>query len=338
MRKRIVTKILILCFITFASITGIAQDMHFSQFYNSPLLTNPANTGVFIGRYRVSTNYKNQWQSVTNPYKTVFAGIDFSTPSKKLGIGFSVFNDKAGKSRMGITQGNLYLSYNLRINGSNRFVTGLQYGVGQKSMRTNDLMWDSQFNGVAYDPSVASGEAQYSESYTYMDVSAGMIWNYTASHSASRFKNSLGVAVFHANQPQQSFDGNEKLYYKIVAHLNNQFKLSERPIYILPQVLYSMQGPYKEINAGALIKFIIGNEQGDLIRSNRIDKRFSSPAAYVGGQFRYKDAFIAMAAFEFKKGLLVSVSYDVNISKLHAASQLKGGTEFALIYRGFFAK
>src|SRR5258708_39442880 len=49
------------------------QDLHFSQFMNSPLLTNPANTG-FIPQadYRLGMNYRNQWSAIMAvPYKTM---------------------------------------------------------------------------------------------------------------------------------------------------------------------------------------------------------------------------------------------------------------------------
>lgn len=329
-------KTIVVLFLCAHAILSNAQDIHFTQFYNAPLYFNPANTGVFNGRYRFSTNYKNQWQNVGTAYNSEFASFDISIPSKNLGVGISFLNDKAGKSQMGVTQGNLLLAYDLKINGSNHFVTGIQYGIGQRSIRTDNLKWDSQFNGNAYDPSLANGEVPYSNSYSYMDVSAGMMWNYNASHSKLRFKNSFGVALFHANQPRQSYNGTDKLYYKLVIHLNNQFKLAERSIYLLPQFLYTLQGPHQEINAGALFKFIIGEEGGDLIKSNRIDHRFSSAAAYVGGQLRFRDAFCVMGAFEFRRGLMLSTGYDINISKLNTASNFKGGAEISITYKGYF--
>jgi hypothetical protein len=56
------------------------QDLHFSQFMNSPLTTNPANTGFIPGGdYRVGINYRNQWSSVMLiPYKTMSAFGDAS--------------------------------------------------------------------------------------------------------------------------------------------------------------------------------------------------------------------------------------------------------------------
>src|SRR3954471_19404848 len=58
----------------------IAQDIHFSQFNRSPLNLNPANTGLFDGDFRFSGIHRNQWKSVTVPYKTFSGAFDMSTP------------------------------------------------------------------------------------------------------------------------------------------------------------------------------------------------------------------------------------------------------------------
>ena len=41
-----------------------AQDIHFSQFYMSPLNTNPALTGVMNCNTRLVGNYRNQWAGI----------------------------------------------------------------------------------------------------------------------------------------------------------------------------------------------------------------------------------------------------------------------------------
>jgi len=54
-----------------------AQDKHFTQFYSSPLTLNPALTGAYIGRYRLSTVYRDQWRSVVEtPFRTFAAELD----------------------------------------------------------------------------------------------------------------------------------------------------------------------------------------------------------------------------------------------------------------------
>jgi len=55
-----------------------AQDLHFSQYFNAPLLTNPANTGFEPDAdWRAGINYRNQWAGILNyPYKTMSAWGD----------------------------------------------------------------------------------------------------------------------------------------------------------------------------------------------------------------------------------------------------------------------
>ena len=102
MKKR---SILIFCGMMSLGFSLRAQDLHFSQFFNSPLLTNPANTGFIPdGDYRLGVNYRNQWASVTAfPYKTMSAFGDWQTMQNQdntgwLGIGGVILRDVAGTS------------------------------------------------------------------------------------------------------------------------------------------------------------------------------------------------------------------------------------------------
>jgi hypothetical protein len=80
-----------------------AQDLHFSQFYNSPLTTNPANTGFIPdGDYRLGVNYRNQWSSImTVPYKTMSAFGDVQLGKDRMengwvGLGGVILKDVPG--------------------------------------------------------------------------------------------------------------------------------------------------------------------------------------------------------------------------------------------------
>ena len=67
-----------LIFILFITLSnGITcQDIHFSQFNLAPLNLNPAMTGSFNGDYRFVGNLRNQWSSVTVPYKTFAFSVE----------------------------------------------------------------------------------------------------------------------------------------------------------------------------------------------------------------------------------------------------------------------
>src|ERR1700712_2629937 len=83
-----------------------SQDINFSQFYELPLLRNPALSGLFTGDIRVTAAYRTQWASVTVPYQTQsLAGeLKFAvSPVDYLGVGLQITNDVAGDSKLGRT-------------------------------------------------------------------------------------------------------------------------------------------------------------------------------------------------------------------------------------------
>src|SRR3982751_4290512 len=67
------TRIAVLFLLSFVASATQAQDLHFSQWFNSPLTTNPANTGFIPDAdYRIGANYRNQYVNVLSaPYKTM---------------------------------------------------------------------------------------------------------------------------------------------------------------------------------------------------------------------------------------------------------------------------
>src|SRR5688572_4487130 len=109
MKMRQLTTILICC-------AGklLSQDMHFSQFMENPSLLNPALCGAENLR-RSSINFKDQWGSVTIPYRSYgfsfesrfnsdnwkqvdnFRTMTFRKRSfSRVAAGISVYNDQAG--------------------------------------------------------------------------------------------------------------------------------------------------------------------------------------------------------------------------------------------------
>src|SRR5262245_33392920 len=79
-----------------------AQDIHFSQFFNTPYATSPANIGLFDGQYRAGGVFRQQWRSVTRPYRTFGLGGDAANVAgvTGLGAGLWLYNDRAGDSRL----------------------------------------------------------------------------------------------------------------------------------------------------------------------------------------------------------------------------------------------
>ena len=60
-----------------------AQDLHFSQFFEAPLLRNPSLAGIFNGDVRVQMVYRDQWNSFTNAYRTGSLNAEYKMPIGK---------------------------------------------------------------------------------------------------------------------------------------------------------------------------------------------------------------------------------------------------------------
>src|ERR1700739_129852 len=85
-----------------------AQDIHFSQCYETPLLRNPSLAGIFTGDYRVQTVYRDQWNSFTNAYRTGSFNAEYKWPIGRQNDYFTtaleVLFDKAGTAALETTE------------------------------------------------------------------------------------------------------------------------------------------------------------------------------------------------------------------------------------------
>jgi type IX secretion system PorP/SprF family membrane protein len=303
---------------------AIAQDIHFSQFNRSPLNLNPANTGLFDGDFRFSGIHRNQWKSVTVPYKTFSGAFDMSTPfpnaeNNLIGAGIVFNNDKAGDSDLGIIEGAVSGSLIKNIGGDSiHFISGgIQLGFVQESFNYAKLTFDNQFDGDAFNPNAASGETFSNTKFMYFDFSAGVNWLFKMN---DRLNFGAGVSLYHINQPKLSFmdEASSKLNHKLAVDLKSSIGITE-DIFLLPALLYQNQFKYKELDLGGNLKFILNKKPGKYI------------ALYGGLWMRTKDAVYPSIGLDYNE-LNVGLSYDINTSDLQRASNSKGGYEISLTY------
>lgn len=312
---------------------GTAQDIHFSQFYETPLLINPALTGVFNGDMRALLNYKDQWRSFGAPYKTYALSYDMALLKRKwdknyLGAGLFAFHDRAGNSKLSITQINLSISGNALLDKKHRVSAGLQGGFAQRSINYSDLKWGNQYDGEKHDPSLSSRESYSSDTYTFGDFSAGVSWSYGTGDSYMTANDQLranaGVAFFHFNKPRQDFYSDEKLYIKLVLHGGMYIGFKNSNVALLPSILFMKQASSIEANLGTMLRFRIKEE-------SKYTGFIKESAILLGCHYRVGDAIIPSFMFEWAN-YAIGVNYDINISKLKAATNGRGGIEISLRY------
>lgn len=308
-------------FLLLAGCCCMAQDIHFSQFMSSPMNLNPANAGQFDGAYRFTGNARRQWSSVTVPYQTFGVSADAKNVLriKNVGAGLSAYDDFTGDSKLSTFQLNLALSYTIRLNKkATQFLTlGAQSGFTQRTINYNDLHYDNQYSGSAFDPNAVSNESFANTGRLYPNLNAGILWT-RRQHARNII--STGISLNNINRPQQSFFNNQsiRLDQRLNVHFTSLLKAT-RKIDVLPAALFMLQGTYTQLTFGTSLKYII-NPKPNAYR-----------AVYIGMWSRAADAGWLSFGMDYNS-LYVGLSYDINYSRLSPASNSRGGIELSIIY------
>ncbi|HCQ30100.1 MAG TPA: hypothetical protein DIU39_07430 [Flavobacteriales bacterium] len=312
-----------------------AQDIHFSQFYEAPVLNNPANAGVFNGDFRAILNYRSQWGSIGNPFKTYAFSADGNFMKKKwrnafLGYGLFAYKDVAGETQFSTTNINGTLSATLNIDRDNSFSLGIQGGYVARSINYGNLRWDNQFNGFYYDENLPSGEVINLGNYNFVDASAGLLWVYGKEAgtitSNDQFSARAGLALYHINRPKQLLDNGDldKLYSRFSMFGEVHYGIQNTRYAFRPKFMYYQQGKQKELNIGMFFRYMIKEE-------SKYTGIFKNVSASLGAFYRTGDAFIPALLLEVAN-YSIGFSYDMNVSKLSNATNGNGGFEISLRY------
>jgi type IX secretion system PorP/SprF family membrane protein len=306
-----------------------AQDIHFSQFFETPLLRNPSLAGIFKGDIRAQMVYRSQWNNITDAYRTGSFNIEFKKPIGKgddfITIGGQILYDKAGTIALTSTHLLPVLNYQKSLSaGRNMYLSlGFMGGLVQRRIDQSKMTTNSQFNGIEYDPRLNNGENFSKTSYSYLDGSVGMSFNTQIGENENN-NIYVGLAYHHFNKSNKaSFYGNIDLEMKPkwVGSLGIRMNVSEESYFTLYGD-YSKQDKYQETLAGFIYSYRLGDPE---------DPRY---VLHLGSMVRLKDALIPVVKIDMSH-MAVSVSYDANISQLRNASYGRGGFELALKYQNF---
>lgn len=322
-----------------------AQDIHFSEFYQSPLTVNPALAGS-TGWIRAAMVYRSQDHAVTaNPYSTIGASFDIKINSRKssskyrqagengFGLGVNIYNDREGDANLSTLQANLSLAYQIYLSKTSMLAAGFQGGVVQRSLNFSKLILGSQYDPSSptlYNSSYSTEEPNYNSSLIRPDIGAGLVYNYKENENYSRGNDqrdlTFGASVFHINEPNYSFFGGspeiDKLDPRFVIHASGLYGISGTNIAIAPGILFQKQGSDQEILVGTLFRYMLAEKAKYT--------SFTKGAAFsVGGYYRNDDAIIAAALLEFGS-YGIGVSYDFNVSSLSQEVSGRGAFEISL--------
>jgi type IX secretion system PorP/SprF family membrane protein len=323
MKKRYLIVVL-LAVLTCAKST-FAQDIHFSQYTNCPQLYNPALTGQFETMLKGTLMHRRQWRGIGSGYSTSGLDAQYKLLSKYndnfFGFGLLVLEDEAGKAQMRTLMVRGSASYNLVATDDDLFSSGFQIGFEQRSIDFDGLAWDSQFDGVAFDPSLDDRERFITTSRSFIDIGAGAHWKHRAKR---RFD--LGYAIYHANQQITMIArGNDRVrlrqvykaaWIKRYEHIDMRY-----------DALVQRQGGANEVNIGVTCEYRIGEE-------SKYTNVKTASLARAGVFYRWKDAISPYIGFEYKRFAAVSFGYDIRLAKMPFTNGIAGGPEISLTYLG----
>jgi type IX secretion system PorP/SprF family membrane protein len=301
-----------------------AQDIHFSQYFASPMNLNPALTGSFYGDFRVAANFrsqyfKNDWNSANATYMTYAAGVDGAFFRKKLGpdqfgAGLQFYSDRAGDGGLSTTAINATIAYHKTLDKYERHTLslGMQGGIIQKRIDFTKLTFESQFNGLDGFDVVPNGENFTQTTMILPDVSIGVLWR---SRIGKRNNLYIGGAYSHLNSPTESFLGsNNKLSPRITAHGGIELSLGKY-ITLTPGFLVMSQNTASQVSVGSALAYKVADLS----------------YFFVGAWYRVGDAIIPMVGYEWN-GFRAGFSFDVTASDINLATNSKGAVEVSLIY------
>ena len=295
------------------------QDIHFSQFFNTPYATNPANIGLFDGQYRAGGVFRQQWRSVTVPYRTFGLGGDAANVGgvTGLGAGLWLYNDRAGDSRLNTFHVSLGASWTQKLGAAkDQSITGgVQVGLTSLSIDYSRLSFDSQYNGFYFDPSLASNEQFNRDAFTHPDVHAGLIYRYTPT---KRDLIQAGISLFNITRPQVAFNGYDSpLDGRSNLHVITRFPVSGK-VDVQPMAQFMAQGKFREFILGGSARYIL------------LDRYTYLRTLQAGLYWRASDAGYIFVGSEYDDWTL-GLSYDINFSDLVPASRNRGGVELTAV-------
>lgn len=296
-----------------------AQDIHFSQYYASPLTLNPALTGKFNGLWRVTGIYRDQFRNSVsqNPmaYMTPSFSVDFSLLKNKLktdalGVGAVVLYDQIGGLQT--LKAGVSVAYHKGLDKNNKYhlALGLQgiYGnrnidpsfTFEEELIANPTFQDDQFL------------AANNEAVNSIDMNAGLLFDgeftdWMTFYGGYSFMNILRHKDDFIATP--SGDAEFQTPFRHVAHAG--FEFAVKKFLIIPGALYQTTAKTREINFGSTFGYKL------------LSKKEKTTTLFLGAWYRLDLALIAKAGVDFEN-FRISGAYDLGIAGL--AKDLRNDT------------
>ncbi len=305
------------------SLISKGQDIHFSEFFATPLFTSPALAGQFDGTYRFSGVIRRQWSLVSvQPFQTFGGAVELNKPFnlKPLAVGLRIYHDYAGLGSLTTTSIAVPLSLRLRFGQAKNFTVslGAQPEFFQQSLDLSKFSWNDQYFNNRFNAFAQSQENTSSSTVNMFNFSGGI---YMEKRVSERKRVGIGVSSFNISEANKSIGPGTQwlLLRRNNIHLFSSISVGSSSFDFMPAAQFQHQGVHDELLIGSAFRYHLSTAS--------MDKR----SVQIGVWGRTKDAACLSAGFT-KNNLFIGGSYDFNLSQLRPASEYLGGWEFSIIY------
>ena len=311
-----------------------AQDIHFTQYYMSPMTLNPSMAGKFEGTARIGGIYRDQWSSVIKAYRTPSAWVDAPIirgfrKRDWIGVGFMLYQDKAGVAALSHGAAKLGATYHLALDRKGNAVLSIggHYGGEQRKIDPEKLRFGDGYNSLGdYVNSLSKDDGRIAGNANYSDIDLGIN---LSSRLNKKMDFNLGFSMFHLTKPNYSLvtsgggggtstptAGVSQLPRRVVAHGQFNVQLDDK-MTLSPSFIFQTMSGNDEIMVQAMTGYLINPEKDITLN--------------LGLGYRLSDAVNILAGMKYKD-LRVGIAYDVNTSSLSNVSNYRGGFEIAANY------
>jgi type IX secretion system PorP/SprF family membrane protein len=329
MRKNYLIPVMMVVTVMLAK-PSFGQDPTFSQFFSSPLNVNPALTGHINADWRMILNLRDQWFNPSSPYATGTVSFDAKVFQNKIpnveeknivGIGGMLMYDYTMNGIVTGVYGSVNLSYNILIGEDfygNKHRLGLGFG-GTYASRYIDfsrLNFQAQFTGSGFNQNLPNNEAALSNMTPFFSASAGFLYTYNTSKSNL----DIGGAVYHLNEPKQTFlnDPYQFVPPRWVGNASFETFLNDGLV-LNTNAIYQAQANAHYFSIGGALGIFLDPDGQSIFNVGVWYWSANAIVPYVG--FAYND-------------LQIGLSYDATISKLNEAAAKPTTFEISIILRG----
>ena len=300
----------IIILVVLISFKANSQDVHFSQFYETKALINPALAGYQDGDYKVQMHRKSQWESVSIPFNTFSFAFEAKEFVKDISIGIQFLNDIAGDSRFKTNGINIVIAKKTEVNTTDNISIGFLLGSYQRLIDFSDLVFNDE-------------EIIPNKNINFIDLGIGIVHEFEVNSKTTLHS---GISAFHLNKPNQSLLGsnniqlpvNSKAHASLIYYYNSYLQIK-------PSAYSAVQGESSEFIYGTDFNYLLANSSTETL------------VLRAGIFNRNKDAIISRFGIKIDN-FDAMVSYDINTSSLNSASNSKGGFEFSVSYQWSVSK